>query len=91
MIKLKKMERFAKYVSEKKDTVHMNNLVAWRKDVEDNDVLYEKKHALIEEACPASFVTNPYFDADFHTTFHEQYHAILFDLSTLEQLWCTQH
>ena len=27
-VRLKKMERIAKYVSEKKDTVHMNNLVA---------------------------------------------------------------
>ena len=69
----------------------MNNLVAWRKDVEDTYALYEKEHALFEEACPVSFVTNPYFDADFHTTFHEQYHAILFELSTLEQLWHTQH
>ena len=78
-------------MSEKKDTVHMNNSVAWRKDVEETYALYKKEHALIEEACPASFVTNPYLNADFHTIFYEQYHAILFDLSTLEQLWYTQH
>ena len=83
------MERIAKYVSEKKDTMYMNNLLAWKKDVEETYTLYKKEHALIEETCPASFVTNPYFDADFHTTFHEQYHAILFDLSTLKQLWYT--
>ena len=88
-VRLKKMERIAKYVSKKKDTVHMNNLVAWSKDVEETYALYEKEHALTEEACPASFVTNPYFDADFHTSFYEQYHAILLDLSTLEQLWYT--
>ena len=90
-VRLKKIEGIVKYVSEKKDTVHMNNLVAWRKDYEETYALYEKEHALIEDAYPASFVTNPYFEADFHTTFHEQYHAILFDLSTLEQVWYTQY
>ena len=53
--------------------------------------MYEREHTLIENACPASFVHNPYFEADFHNSFHEQYHSILIDLSRLEQVWHSQH
>ena len=69
-VRLQKLERIAKYVSEKKGTSQLNNLVTWRKDVEDTYALYEREHALIEETCPASFFTNPYFEADFHNSLH---------------------
>ena len=34
---------------------------------------------------------NPYFDAEFHNSFNEQFHSTVFELSTLEQAWHTQH
>ena len=78
-------------MSDKKGTVQINNLVTWRKDVMDTYAFYEREHALIEVACPALFVTNPYFEADVHNSFYEQYHLILSEFSTLEQVWHSQH
>ena len=59
--------------------------------MEDTYATYGREHSIIEDACPASFVDNDYFKADFHNTFHEQYNSILFELSDLEQIWHTQH
>ena len=85
------MKRISNYISAKKNSAQLNSIVKWRKDVEDTYALYLKEHALIEDGCPASFVTNPYFDADFHNAFHEHYYSIMFELSNLEQQWHTQH
>ena len=85
------LERISNYISAKTYSAQLNIIVTWRKDVEDIYALYLKEHALIEDGCPASFVTNPYFDADFHNAFHEHYYSIMFELSTLEQQWRTRH
>ena len=85
------MERIAKYISEKKNTASLNILMTWGKDVEDTYAMYGREHSIIEDACPASFVVNDYFKADFHNTFHEQYNSILFELSDLEQIRHTPH
>ena len=90
-MRLRRLERIAQYINKEEGTVQLSNLVAWRKDAEEIYSQYEREHSFIEEACPSSFVTNPYFDADFHSSMHEQYHAILFNLSKLEQLWNSQH
>ena len=88
---MQKLERISNYISAKRNSAQLNIIVTWRKDVEDTYALYLKEHALIEDGCPASFATNPYFDADIHNAFHEHYYSIMFELSTLEQQWHTQH
>ena len=84
-VRLQKLERISNYISAKRNSAQINIIVTWRKDVEDTYALYLKEHALIEDGCPALFVTNPYFDADFHNAFHEQYYSIMFELSTLPE------
>ena len=65
-VRLQKLERIVQIVSDKRDSAALSSLVACRKDVEYTYALYEKEHAFIEVACPASFSNNDYFQADFH-------------------------
>ena len=90
-VRLQKLVRISNYISAKRNSAQLNIIVTWRKDVEDTYALYLKEHTLIEDGCTASFVTNPYFDADFHNAFQEHYYSIMFELSNLEQQWHTQH
>ena len=90
-VRLQKLERISNYISAKRNSAQLNIIVTWRKDVEDIYALYLKERTLIEYGCPASFVTNFYFDADFHNVFHQHYYSIMFELSTLQQQWHTQH
>ena len=50
----------------------------------------EQENAAIEASCPAFFMTNDYFEGDFHNTFHEQYPFIKYEVSNLEQ-WHVKH
>ena len=84
-VRLQKLERISKYICEKKETVQLYILATWRKDAEETYATYEQEHVVIEASFHASLVTNDYFEADFHNTFHEQYHSIMFEVSNLEK------